>query len=597
MNICNGYLWLVGENIGNYQASELIKNRYEVISRGTCQDRQPEQSPFLTGKIPRLIAPYFKLFDYRLHLPIVYDFFSFENKQILVLENVPFNSNGELYPRLNDVWLEAEPLQQIYWLWQILELWQPLKQEGVAQSLLIANNVRVDGWRIRLVELIKGKNISLKDLGTSWDNLAILAGNGLSNKLEFVVSELKQEAYSLAIIQEILNELLIKEATNKPWRTKIFSVTDKGKKRDHNEDYYYPTELDLYILPINYNLNLANNLMIVCDGMGGHENGELASYLAIESLKVQMKMFLTEMAKNYEILTPAMVKESLATILRVTNNLIYSRNQSEGKSDKSSMGTTLIMALQLPQIALSGNTHEVYLANVGDSRAYWITTNSCQQLTVDHDLATKNVKIGKNIYRQALQNPFSGKLTQALGIRDSFYLEPTIQRFIIVEDGVLLLCSDGLSDYNFLENNWSNFIHDVLEGRISLQNAMQSLLKLAIEKNGHDNITIVATFYGVSPQESVVVNFGDLDNTPLVHDIPDASALVLGASSMMREQPEFLKAELEDEVIPESDDFDGKWLLLILLAVLIGFSSYVITQWKLEPRFNPPLINDVNMQK
>jgi serine/threonine protein phosphatase PrpC len=303
------------------------------------------------------------------------------------------------------------------------------------------------------------------------------------------------------------------------------------------------------------------------------------------------------MAKNCEVLTPDLVKESLATIIRVTNNVIFYRNESEGKSNKNSMGTTLVMALQLPQFAMSGNTHEVYVANVGDSRAYWITSNSCKQLTVDDDWVTRGVKLGKSFYRQALQNSLSGKVTQALGIKDSYYLEPKIQRFMIVEDGVLLLCSDGLSDYNFLENNWQNFIPDVLQNKVSLQNALESLLRLAIEKNGHDNITIVATCYVVSPQESVVVNLGDLESTTLTNDIPDASALVLTASSMLGKQPEIFEGELGEEMISECKDFDWKWLFSLIMVVVVGVSSYVVTQWILQPEFNPPLRKDPPVQE
>jgi protein phosphatase len=463
---------------------------------------------------------------------------------------------------------------------------------------LLANNLRVDGWRVRLLDLLPDRNVGLKELGNSWQDLALSARPVITNKLRFIVSELQSGSYSLSVIREIFNDLLLKEAANKPLRSKIFSVTDKGNRRSNNEDHHYPTQLDLYVLPVNYNQNLANSLMMVCDGMGGHDSGEVASYLAIESLKVQIKMFLLEMAKNYELLEPEMVKESLATIIRVANNVIYSRNEAEGKNQQYSMGTTLVMALQLPQLGIFGNSHEVYVANVGDSRAYWITKNGCQRLTVDDDWITKGVKLGKSFYRQALQNPRYGRLTQALGVRDSAYIEPNIQRFMVVEDGILLLCSDGLSDYDFLETYWRQFFPDVLENKVSLQEAMESLLSLAIAKNGHDNITIVANYYGVSPQESVVVNLGvgDLEtNHVLQADIPDASSLVLAASSRVRFNEEIIEGELEE--MAESEDFDWKWWLSIVMAVVVGMSSYMVTQWALESEFTPPLIKDVPMQQ
>lgn len=587
MNIFNSYLWLVGKHISNLHTSQLIKNRYKVINNRLCQDTKPEQLPFLSNQIPNSIAPYFKLFAYNLHLPIVYDFLIIENEEIIILDNVPIDKNGKLYPCLNDVWQEAEPLQQLYWLWQILELWQPLTRKKVAKSLLIPENLRVDNWRIRLLELVPNQKTSLKQLGDSWQNLAISASTKISSKLEFIVSELQKATYPLNIIQEIFNELLLKQATEKPLRTKITSATAKGHQPTNNEDYYYPTELDLYVAPINHLQNLAHNIMIICDGMGGHEGGEIASHLGVESLKIQLKMFLAEFIKTYEIINPEIIKQELAAIIRVTNNLIYSRNKLEGKKDKSIMGTTLVMALQLPQIAIKGNTHEVYLVNIGDSRAYWLTLNNCQQLTVDDDCTTREILLVKKTYRQALQQPFSNKLTQALGVKDGEHLYPNIQRFILVEDGVLLLCSDGLSDNDFLEQNWHNFIPQVLRGEVSLKETIISLLQLAIEINVHDNITIVATLYGVSPQDSVVVNMGDLETINSINDIPDASSLVLAASSQIQEKSKIWEEKLVEEVVvTKSNIFPWKWLLLTLVALVFGISSYLIT-WKSQPQFNP----------
>jgi hypothetical protein len=123
MNISNGYLWLRSQNSKNNNNYELVKNRYRIVDKQVCIDTQPEQIILLNTKIPRRIFPYFKLFNYQLHLPIVYDFFTWKDRDFLILDNVPIKADGTLYPSLDEVWSGADTLQQLYWLWQILELW------------------------------------------------------------------------------------------------------------------------------------------------------------------------------------------------------------------------------------------------------------------------------------------------------------------------------------------------------------------------------------------------------------------------------------------------------------------------------------------
>ncbi|MHC5830810.1 MAG: PP2C family protein-serine/threonine phosphatase, partial [Nostoc sp.] len=105
----------------------------------------------------------------------------------------------------------------------------------------------------------------------------------------------------------------------------------------------------------------------------------------------------------------------------------------------------------------SNNTHELYLANVGDSRAYWITRNYCQLLTVDDNVATREVRLAQSLYRKALLRADASALTQALGTKDAESLRLKVQRLIVEEDGILLLCSDGLSDNNWVEQSWQNY--------------------------------------------------------------------------------------------------------------------------------------------
>jgi len=136
----------------------------------------------------------------------------------------------------------------------------------------------------------------------------------------------------------------------------------------------------------------------------------------------------------------------------------------------------------------------------------------------------------------------AGALTQALGTRDGDFLRPTIQRFIIEEEGLLLLCSDGLSDNDWVEQSWENYGPDVIEGKMSLEAAVQSWIRLANEKNGYDNTSVVATHCRMSPERLVLFD-------PAVASAP-VSAPVSAASVSL---PPSLVASLQKSGrIPES---------------------------------------------
>ncbi|NJK53346.1 MAG: hypothetical protein HC936_12005 [Leptolyngbyaceae cyanobacterium SU_3_3] len=110
------------------------------------------------------------------------------------------------------------------------------------------------------------------------------------------------------------------------------------------------------------------------------------------------------------------------------NDAISERNDQEQRHERQRMGTTLVMGL--------AHAHEFYLTHVGDSRAYRITRTGCDQVTLDDDVASREVRLGYALYRDALQQPASGALVQALGMGNSSFLHPTVQRFVVDEDCV-----------------------------------------------------------------------------------------------------------------------------------------------------------------
>jgi len=609
------YLWAVGPTAEQVAPGKQVAGRYEVIERHIWLDTQPNVSPDIPEEMPAVALPYMRLYPLRLYLPEVYGFCSIEKGsatfRVLLLENVPVDGSGCLYPTLQEVWPQTTAVRQVYWLWQILQLWEPLLKLGVASSLLAMEDLRVEGWRIRLRQLAMDRSAiasrmlsdtddtdpdasestaipsldahpNLQDLGQCWSDLIGGAQPAIAERLQQICDRMQSPKVDAAAIAADLNRLLLEKAAEMPLRLQIAGITDTGPKRTHNEDICYPTLQDLSTHNTDANNPLIPHLTFVCDGIGGHAGGEVASQLAAQSVKLQIQALLAEIAEQPELVSPDLVVQQLEAIVRVVNNLISVRNDNQGREDRQRMGTTLVMALQLPQpiqTALgleSTNAHELYLVNVGDSRAYWMTSQYCHQLTIDDDVATREVRLGRSPHREISKRHYSGALTQALGTRDAELLRPIVQRFILEEDGLLLLCSDGLSDFDRVEEFWSDRTEAVLTGRLSVAAATQAWIDLANEKNGHDNTSVVLTHCHVSPDYPVPLT-PDQTTTEMqlatlageekeVSELSEASkALLYGEWS-----PDAAAAKVEEKPTKRGNRMIVFGVLLLLLAGTVG---------------------------
>lgn len=588
------YLWATGSLAARITPGTKVANRYEAITTQIWLDTQPGRSPDLPQELPPVVIPYLRLYPERLHLPQVYGFVPSEEEgqeNILLLEDVPIDEQGNLYPSLSAAWDEAQPVRQIYWLWQILQLWTPLLELGVAQSLLIPENLRVQGWCVRLLELHAiTTQPSLQDLALSWQPLIASAQNPVATELNHIVQQMSNSEIELDTIATRLNALLLSTAAELPLTLQVMGATDTGMRLTQNEDTCFPQSLD------NFDDSLLPKLSIVCDGIGGHQGGEVASQLAVQSLKLQIRALLAEVAVQAEIVPPNLLQEQLEASLRVANNLISSRNDEQKRQGRERMATTLVMAVQVPQQVLttsrqpSANAHELYLANIGDSRAYWITRHYCQQLTVDDDVITREVRLGRSLYHQALQRPDANALTQALGTRDAESLRLVIKRFIIDEDGILLLCSDGLSDNNLVENSWQDYAVPVLTGQMTIAEAVDYLINLANEKNGHDNTSVVLNLCRVSKEYLVPIT----PPQPLVK-LPEPEPISLDITPEESTLAESSQALLDLELTPEPSFTPikkptrrrKKPLLLLggLLVLLLGGTGLGLFAWaQLSPQ-------------
>ena len=501
------YLWAVGTTAQRKAPGTTLASRYQVKASQIWLDTQPETDPQAPLASSELAQTYLLLYPYRLHVPEVYGVCRESGDEMLLLENVPLGAGGELQPSIAQVWYQGSATRQVYWLWQILELWTPFCEMRVASSLLSPDHIRIEGWRVRLKELILDEGQTresfakptLANLAQSWLVLLSDAKPAIAEPLQAICALMQASDANYRDISKRLNQLLLEQASQLPLRTQVIGATDVGVRRSHNEDTCYPLSAKIQAFD-----DLSARLTIVCDGVGGHDGGEVASQLAVQSIQLQVKALLSEIAGQPEPLPPDLICDQIAAIVRVVNNLIAAQNDAQNRAARRRMGTTLVMALQIPQRvtlpggAIANNAHELYLASVGDSRAYWITSDYCHQLTVDDDVAVREVRMGRSLYREALKRPDSGALTQAMGTREGHHLHPSVRRFILEEDGMLVLCSDGMSDNGFVEQSWADYAELILQDKFPIESAVQSWLDFANQRNGHDNSSIVLTHCQVS---------------------------------------------------------------------------------------------------
>jgi protein phosphatase len=260
-------------------------------------------------------------------------------------------------------------------------------------------------------------------------------------------------------------------------------LTDVGRQRDHNEDYFgIETKIHKLELP-NHRTLQARGLYVLCDGMGGHAGGEVASALAVSSLRQYFQTHWTSDQLPTE--------DDIRSGVRQANQAIFDVNQQDSRSGVGRMGTTLVMVL-------IQDTH-VAVAHVGDSRLYRVTPKrGLEQITVDHEVGQREISRGVQP-SVAYSRPDAYQLTQALGPRDEHLIIPDVQFFEINEDSLFVLASDGLSDNDLLRIHWQTHLAPLLNSSANLENGVQALIDLANHYNGHDNITAVVIRAKVRP--------------------------------------------------------------------------------------------------
>lgn len=247
-----------------------------------------------------------------------------------------------------------------------------------------------------------------------------------------------------------------------------FGGTDIGRRRQLNEDaLLIDRELGLYI---------------VADGMGGHNAGEVASTLAVESIA----NFIRRSREDEEMTWPYGVDPQrsfeancLRTAVLVANKRIW--KEAESRQDYSGMGTTIVAALAVNDV--------MTICSAGDSRAYRIRGDQIEQLTTDDSLVQAAVSQGVLASEDLRSHPMKNIITKALGARET--IDPTLLEEHFESDDLYLLCSDGL--HGMVSDD---IVLEILRGaEDDLEKSVEELIRKANENGGADNVTVALVRY------------------------------------------------------------------------------------------------------
>jgi protein phosphatase len=592
-NPAKSYLWAV-ELGSTYPVGKLLGDRYLVHDRQIVSDTQPYSLPECPDEFSLQVTAYLKLSCFPLNLPRPYALLSLdleatktvsvaqsqqtedrvtEENLTLILENVPILPNGKLMPTLAESWQDATPLRQINWLWQILQIWQPLVEFRMSSTLFEPHLARVDGCWVRFLELRSdAERGNLSQLGEFWKDLIEGTKPEIAEDLVELFFGMARSEIKLDGAIATLDRLNASLTQTQTLATKVATATDPGTRRTHNEDSCYPVpnradDTSSY---------LCDRVVIICDGLGGHEGGEVASSMAIKTLEQQLQVLLRQVESSDQPFDANAFMAQLNAIVRVVNDQIVALNDDQHRQAQQRMGTTLVMAvIPRPQGQL---INQVFVVNVGDSRLYWINNRNCYQVTIDDDVANRDVILGFNLPAYAMQRIDAGSLTQAMGTRSGENLVPTIQRLLIDEACILLLCSDGLSDYERVPELWRSLVLPLLIGSQTLEKTTKAVLDQGNLRNGHDNITvgiIQCQFVIPDPIASGLIaeSISSVSTTPSIASsdslIENKTLESLDSQSINLKKPEG-KSEPQTSLVSILN-IDNRGLLIGLILLIVCF--------------------------
>ena len=241
-----------------------------------------------------------------------------------------------------------------------------------------------------------------------------------------------------------------------------FGMTDVGRKRPHNEDYYLVDD--------------ENKIFIVCDGMGGANAGEVASQMAVEIIGQRMRENIEDI-RELSAQNTFDSKQKIKTIISdaVSEASLKIFELASKEEGKRGMGTTLVMLIICGENA--------FISSVGDSRAYLVRDNQVYQVTEDHTLVQEQLKRGLITPEEAKNVTYGNVITRAVGVMESVIVDTT--HIEMMPGDMFLLCTDGLHGYT--EDK------DILgfTSYSTLEEMANNAIAYANQRGGKDNITTI----------------------------------------------------------------------------------------------------------
>ncbi|MFH2034993.1 MAG: Stp1/IreP family PP2C-type Ser/Thr phosphatase [Candidatus Zixiibacteriota bacterium] len=311
--------------------------------------------------------------------------------------------------------------------------------------------------------------------------------------------------------------------------------TDIGLVRSGNED--------------NFRIIEDNNLFIVCDGMGGHQAGEVASKEACDIIGLAFSNLAEEITSDSALKFPAAFPpggDLLVKAIRLANRSIFTKSKNDPQL--SGMGTTVVAAV------LENNM--ISIAHVGDSRAYKMVGDRLMRLTTDHSWVEELQKTG--MYTEAEANKMAGKnvITRALGVHET--VEVDFRTDAVTAGEIYIFCSDGLC--GFVEDETISDI--AIESNGHVNKICSNLVAAANERGGQDNVTVVA------------FKIDQVDGEPGHEVISPVTISKESDETLLRENEivaaiEETKKKVDEILVRENGKSGGALSLILVVAAII----------------------------
>ncbi|AGX88063.1 Stp1/IreP family PP2C-type Ser/Thr phosphatase [Candidatus Symbiobacter mobilis] len=238
-----------------------------------------------------------------------------------------------------------------------------------------------------------------------------------------------------------------------------YALTDPGLVRTNNEDAFL--------------LDETTGVVVLADGMGGYNAGEIASGMATTFIQSEVARWMTQTGSSA---TPEKIAQAIEISVFKTNLSIF--QSASSNPQYAGMGTTLVVGVFHGPVLVLGH--------VGDSRCYRLRDHKLLRITKDHSMLQEQVDAGLLTAQEASKAPGKNLLTRALGVEENVQIE--LHTHSVCPNDLYLMCSDGLTD--MVDDDR---IAELLDAGTPLEDTAQALIRQATQGGGRDNITVVLT--------------------------------------------------------------------------------------------------------